>query len=181
MKIKFIDHSKELHQNIYLIKNFFDEEELKNYEIQLEKIEDKSWKEFHQEYSPHDLAGRYWYGKLSPDIIHRSFHEKLINLFAPTHWILSNFNFVRLISEEKSITSPSADPVFEYKIAIYFGEWEGGEISFPELNFSYLPEYGDMLIIKNAKEYQHITGVVKSGTRYAYQDYLIKHPGYFMP
>lgn len=183
MKVKFKDplFSTEIHEGIFLIKNFFSKDELEAYKKDLDFIPEESWKDAHEEYEIGDLNSKYWNGKLSPDIIDVSFHRKLINIFSPTHWILSHFNFVRLKQGEGSTSCPNAPAVFEYKVAIYFGEWDGGEISFPKLNFTYLPKYGDMIIIKNAANYEHITEVVKTGTRYAYQDYVIKHPGYFMP
>jgi hypothetical protein len=181
LNVKFKEDlaTQEIHSGIYLIKNFFLFEDLEAYKKHLDQT--YIWKDLHEEYKPGDLNSRYWNGKLSPDIIDVSFHSKLINLFSPTHWILGHFNFVRLIEGEQSTSCPKADPVFEYKVAIYFGEWDGGDIIFPKLDFKYSPKYGDMLIIKNEEDYEHITGVVKTGTRYAYQDYLIRHPGYFMP
>lgn len=189
-KIKFKEDVNiiPLQENIFLYKNFFDKDVLKTYENKLNSLDKDQWFK-HENYEEGDIENNYWNGKLSTDIIESDFLNKLVNYFAPSHWIMQNTNFVRLQSGQSSIDELSTgefegenfilDNAFEYCIAIYFGEWEGGEINFPLANFKYLPKYGDMLIFKPNSN--HFTEEVRSGVRYAYQDYLIKNPGYFMP
>jgi hypothetical protein len=96
-------------------------------------------------------------------------------------------NFVRLKTGQfAEINNNSSfyindDPIAYYKIGLYIGDFEGGEINFPKINFKYKPEENDLLIFKVDREYEHETLEVTSGTRYAYMDCLIPHPGYFMP
>jgi hypothetical protein len=60
-------------------------------------------------------------------------------------------------------------------------EFSGGEIVFPEINFEYKPEAGELLVFDIDSKLDHYTKPVTSGTRYVYMDYVIQHPGYYMP
>jgi hypothetical protein len=71
--------------------------------------------------------------------------------------------------------------IIPYKLALYVSDFGGGEIVFPNLDFEYKPESGDLLIFKASLEHEHYTKEVTSGSRYVYIDYLVKNPRYFMP
>ena len=60
---------------------------------------------------------------------------------------------------------------WEWKVAIYIGEFTGGEVVFPDLDLSIKPESGDLLIWKY--NLNHYVNTVKSGTRYVYTDLLV--------
>ena len=87
----------------------------------------------------------------------------------------------------------------DYGVVAYFGDFEGGEIFYPDLNpdgtikdawslinnpecFEYKPEKGDLVIHCAFDPYSHGVRDVKSGTRYAYSNFSLKaidNPGTF--
>ena len=179
----------EIYPGIYSCKNYIDEADLKFYITQLESFSEESWY-FHGNIETGDISGEFLDGKLSTDIVQRKLHEKIITQVATEHlWIYCHGNILRLkagqgSSFEDSYTKILMDdyqPFIQKKVAVYMGDFEGGEIVFPEAGFEYKPEAGEMLIFDVSNKLDHYTKPVTSGTRYAYMDYVIKHPGYFMP
>jgi hypothetical protein len=176
---------KRLNSDIYLYKNFLDEESIGGINLKLSSLEKQDWLK-HENIVPGDISGEYWDGKLSLDIIDQDFHDSLINFFAPEFWIFSHGNILRIQAGESSSAEHSLAQKLEYykeiipyKIAVYLSDFGGGEIVFPNIGFEYKPAAGDLLIFKSNLE--HYTKEVTYGTRYVYMDYLIKHPAYYMP
>jgi hypothetical protein len=87
----------------------------------------------------------------------------------------------------------------DYGVVAYFGDFEGGEIFYPDINtdgtvknawelvnntecFEYKPEKGDVVIHSAFDPYSHGTRPVTSGIRYAYSNFSLKaadNPGTF--
>lgn len=88
----------------------------------------------------------------------------------------------------------------DYGVVAYFGNFEGGEIFYPDINpdgtkknewqlidksspsFEYKPEPGDVVIHCAFDPYSHGVKEVKSGTRYAFSNFCLKaadNPGSF--
>ncbi len=176
----------ELYDEIYVYKNFLEKETVDFYLNKLNSFEEDDWHQ-HGNYEIGDHEETFWGDKCSLDCIDRNFHDPIFNFFAPNYWMYQHDNFVRLKSGQGAEIDYNESffvgetPLGDYKIALYLGNFEGGKISFPDLNFSYQPENNDLLIFKIDKKYFHHTETVTDGTRYAYQDCLIYHPGYFMP
>lgn len=183
--VKFLKDERivQLSPNIYLLKDFFDIEIANKYLSILESYSDNDWLDIHANYEDGDINNTFWGDKCSKDIISVSeIHDKLIDFLAPTHWTFQHLNFIRLKENQESPTFFSnGDFCAEYKIAWYLGNFTGGEIVFPDLNFEYKPEHNDILIFKITKNSWHKTSLVTSGIRYVYSDYILPHPGYFMP
>lgn len=169
-------------------KNYLDEKTLAYYLEFLEGFSEESWY-FHGNIETGDIAGDYLDGKLSVDMIHRKLHEKIITQVATEHlWIYCHGNVLRLkVGESSSIEDSSTKVLIDYKpfiqgkLALYMSDFEGGEIVFPEIEFEYKPEAGELLIFDIDQKLDHYTKPVTSGVRYVYMDYVIKHPGYYMP
>jgi hypothetical protein len=183
-RIKFKEDTNliQLYEDIYVYKNFLDINILDGYKKRLDSFSENDWHQ-HGNYEIGDIEGTFWGDKCSLDIIDRKFHDPIFNFFAPNYWMYQHDNFVRLKSEQFSELdyNHSSIGLAEYKVAIYFGDFTGGKVVFPDLKVEYQPESNDLLIFKIDQKYNHKTEPVTSGTRYAYMDYLIKHPGYFMP
>lgn len=147
----------------------------------LDSFEENDWYQ-HGNFEIGDHEGTFWGDKCSLDITDKQFHDKIFNFFSPNYWMYEHTNFLRLKPGQKSdlsIMNQYTSTIADYKIALYLGKFDGGEICFPEINFRYKPEENDLLIFKSS--YRHYTEEVTSGIRYVYMDYLILHPGYFMP
>lgn len=178
---------KKIHEGVFLYKNFISEEEASKFNEDLSSFKPEEWFK-HENIVPGDISGEYWDGKLSLDIVDHLLHSKFINYFAPEFWILSYGNFLKLDTGESSLPEHSLaqnmeyyKEIIPYKLALYVSDFGGGEIVFPNLDFEYKPETGDLLIFKASLEHEHYTKEVTSGTRYVYIDYLVKNPRYFMP
>jgi hypothetical protein len=186
IKFKEDPNVVEIHNDIFLYKNFLDPELLSDYRNKLDSFSENDWHQ-HGNFEIGDHEETFWGDKCSLDVIDYVFHDPIFNFFAPNYWMYQHANFVRLDSGQSSPVDDNTSfyvndyKIADYKVALYLGEFEGGEISFPELDFKYKPEENDLLIFKVDKTYSHETLEVTSGTRYAYIDCLIPHPGYFMP
>jgi hypothetical protein len=181
IKLKDTSNLIELADEIYLYKNFYDNGSIEKFTTVLDQFKENDWHQ-HGNLEIGDHEDTFWGDKCSLDIVDYAFHERIFNFFTPVYWMYQHKNFVRLKAGQKSIISEITDilsKITEYKIALYLGNFEGGTIVFPELDFKYNPIPNDLLIFKS--DYRHYTEEVTSGTRYAYMDYLIKHPNYFMP
>lgn len=58
--------------------------------------------------------------------------------------------------------------LIDYGVVAYLSEFTGGEIIYPNLNLTYKPEAGDVVIHSAFSPYEHGTLPVLSGVRYAY-------------
>jgi hypothetical protein len=178
----------EIFPQIYLHKDFLPQSLNKKYVMEMELRKDE-WNN-HGNYSVGDhneFGDLYnWTDKLSFDFNFDGLKYKIINTVSPPYWIFNHSNFVRLRAGDSAPLTRSyedMDAMYSkplYKLAYYVGEWTGGELFFPALNFEYKPEEGDLLIFSADKEYVHLTKEVTSGTRYCYIDMLNYHPGYFI-
>jgi len=170
-----------LADEVYLYKNFYDKKIINDLTDKLNNFEEKDWHQ-HGNFEIGDHEETFWGDKCSLDILNYDFHDKIFNFFSPNYWMYQHTNFVRLKTGQKSELSDASSiltQVSDYKVALYLGNFEGGRLVLPELNFKYDPVPNDLLIFKS--NYKHYTEEVTSGTRYVYMDYLIHHPGYFMP
>jgi hypothetical protein len=173
----------EIHPGIHLCKQWLDLDDEYNLTMDLKKLTEPEW-DIHYNWKKGD-AGEYWVDKLSKDIVPSDFRREIINTVAPYYWSYQHYNFVRLregqSSEIHQTNNPNPgwfNPNLEWNLAVYLGEWEGGEICFPDQDFCYKPESSDMLIFD--ADYRHKTNTVTSGTRYCYIDFVARGPGYFM-
>jgi hypothetical protein len=185
-KFKLDPNVEQIAEDIYLYKNFLSDEMANYYTAKLDAHDEPEWST-HGNYEPNDHENPFWNDKLSLDILEHHFHDNVFNYFAPDYWLYEHDNFVRLKTGESSdLDNNEASHMLgirfpDYKIALYLGEFTGGEIMFPELDFQYKPESKDLLIFSTNASHSHRTKEVLSGTRYAYVDFLTYHPGYFMP
>jgi hypothetical protein len=70
----------------------------------------------------------------------------------------------------------------DYGVIAYFGEYEGGEVFYPELDIEISPEPGDLVIHGATPRWKHGVKPVKSGMRYAFSNFSLpyeKNPGSF--
>ena len=70
----------------------------------------------------------------------------------------------------------------EFGMAVYFGDFTGGEICYPNLNIEVAPKPGDLMIHGATSKWKHGVKEVTSGIRFAYSNFCIKpedNPGTF--
>lgn len=61
----------------------------------------------------------------------------------------------------------------KYAYVVYINDFEGGDIYYPEVNISYSPKPGDMIIHSSSKKYKHGVKKVISGPRYAFNNFIV--------
>lgn len=72
--------------------------------------------------------------------------------------------------------------VLSYGVIAYFGEYEGGEVYYPELGLELSPQPGDLVIHGAHSREKHGVKTVKSGIRYAFSNFAMPanlNPGTF--
>ena len=179
---------KEIYPEIFLHKNLLPDYINDEY-LSVLKSRPNDWN-MHGNYSVGDheeFADLYdWKDKLSFDFNFDYLKSAITNIIAPIYWTFNHTNFIRLQTGDSTAVSIPYEDVNmsrakpEYKIAYYLGEWTGGELVFPKINFEFNPMQGDLLIFSPDKEYVHFTKEITSGTRYCYIDMMNYHPGYFI-
>lgn len=69
-----------------------------------------------------------------------------------------------------------------YGVIVYFGDFTGGEVYYPNQGVEIAVQPGDLVIHGALKEYEHGVAKVKSGHRFAYSNFALKpekNPGSF--
>ena len=172
---------EQVEKYLFIYKNFLDQEVIDKYTTKLDSLPIESWS--------HENTNEYWSNKVSPDIIESDIHNKVLELLRPAFWTYKIPNFYRLAKGQSAQLQTSEQYygdngqriIGHYKIALYLGEFEGGEICFPDQTFEYKPNPGDLLLFKIHPYYNHYTKEVTSGNRYVYTDLAIYNPRHFMP
>lgn len=73
-------------------------------------------------------------------------------------------------------------PLLDYGVITYFGDYEGGELFYPNLNIEISPKPGDLVIHGATSKWKHGVKEVTSGVRYAFSNFSLKaekNPGTF--
>lgn len=170
-----------IHEYLFLYKNFLNKDIVDKYTNMLLFLNEADWND-------PDAQG-WWQGKTSPEIIGDDIHKPILDLLSPTFLTYKLNNFYRLkTGESADLQTPELyygengqRIIAHYKIALYLGNFEGGEICFPDIQFEYKPNPGDLLLFKIHPYLNHYTKPVLSGTRYAYSDLAIYNMRHFMP
>ena len=182
----------EIYKDIILFENFFLQEEMNYYIELLEKMTSTDWNS-HGNYESSDFVLDVFFDRISLDIVknwpvndngkpqsNMNFLDRILDLITPEYWSFQHTNFLKMLPGEKiePMSSNFGEYDHSYVIAGYISDFEGGEITFPELNFEYKVKKGDLLIFP--KQYSNGVKEVKSGIRYSYLDYMFAHPGYII-
>jgi hypothetical protein len=72
--------------------------------------------------------------------------------------------------------------LLDYGVLVYFGDWEGGEIFYPNLGIEISPKAGDLVIHGAHSTHKHGVKEVTSGIRFAFSNFALKaedNPGTF--
>lgn len=172
---------KKLHDQIYVWENFLTEEEQKKYYEIADSISEEEWGEHDNNPNP------FWNGKLSRP--HREVFllgNKINEILQPEFMVPPVSIFTRTpIGQGMGVhidrgDEDLSDEYFndfetcchvEYGLLTYFGDWEGGELYYPDLDFSFKPKPGDLIIHSALPPYAHGVHPVTSGKRYLYANF----------
>ncbi len=174
----------EIYPGIWLYKNFLDETTANEYLKVIDKMTDNEWDSTHFNYVEEDQEIRFWHSRVSQILWpFENIHSVLSNFFAPEHWITGAFRFFcRMTPSDaapsvieclnKNVINDHFNFFAKWKIGLYFGDFTGGSVLFPDFNISIDVEPRDMLVWSH--NYNHSVSKVTDGIRYSYSDFLIK-------
>lgn len=183
----------QIEEKIWVYKNFVSEEKVK-------EINDLMSKYTYEDFII-DRHGVDWYkdkaGPILPELL--PVWNQMSELIAPEHVIHPGLSlqvmkpgdtmFVHADSpgdgndhELTALDLWSTCCILDYGIIAYFGDWEGGEVFYPQLGIEYPVRPGDLIIHGAHSKHEHGVREVKSGMRYAYSNFMLpatKWPGTF--
>lgn len=182
----------EIYKDIYLYENFFSQEEEDFYVDLLDQMTPLNWNH-HGNYKPADYVMDVFFDRLSLDIVKNqpffydsegktwpNFLDRIVDMVTPEYHIFQHSNFM-IVRPGEHIDKMSSNTDFsshDYVVAGYLGDFEGGELYFPDLNFEVPVKSKDLLIFSSRPEYAHCVKEVRKSNRYSYLDYMYRHPGY---
>lgn len=174
--------------DIFLYKNFLDKEELDIYNNILSSLNEKDWTQANPN------INWMWHTDPIPEIVF--IKDKISDLILDKELFVGPGNsFVRLLKGaiwgehsddyefreaiEKSKNYKEGDDFLEetvpvYGLIVYFNEFDGGEIYYPNQNVLYHPKPGDLVIHGSGHECLHGVKEVKSEVRYSYSNNIRK-------
>jgi hypothetical protein len=174
-----------LGEDIYVYKNFVSKEELINISDYLKTLSDDDWYE--------DNKDIKWMLRTDDTKILEPIRDRIVSLSDKDMTVGHNTVFVKMKSGyswavhedeyefkdviKKSKTYVEGDAfdlvdVSVYGIVIYFNEFEGGEIYYPEQNIEYKPNPGDMVIHGSGFNCRHGVKEILSDVRYSHSNHI---------
>jgi hypothetical protein len=180
---------EKIHEGVYIYRNFLDKKFVEKISAKILEIGDgvdlkhsNNWYE-DKVYQMEEMAESY---------------KKASELLLPELYIVPSIMilitkpgdemFVHTDSPEEDQHVDSPDPfetchIVDYGIVIYYGDWTGGDVFYPDLGISVSPRPGDLLIHKSRNPYSHGVRKIESGVRGAQSLFAVtaeKNPGTFV-
>lgn len=197
--------------NVFVYRNFVPEELVKTINDKMATYELEDYKIQNGEVAIN------WYSekssKLTPELF--PVWDMITELLAPEHCIHPNLSllamrpgdtmFVHSDSPGRDMEEDLTQPdrwntccIIEYGVCVYFGDYEGGEIYYPNISakdgstlinhdtdpdcLTYAAKPGDLVIHGSTHPWEHGVREVKSGIRYCYSNFSVfshENPGTF--
>ena len=172
---------KKIKDGIFIWENFLSKEEVDFYFNIADNITEEEWGLHDNNPNP------FWNKKLSQ--AHKEVYElgnKVNKVIAPEYMVPPVKIFTRTpIGQGMGVHIDRGDPDLseeyfndfetcchvEWGVLIYFGDWEGGELYYPDIDFTIKPNPGDLIIHSALPPYAHGVNPVISGKRYLYANF----------
>ena len=185
---------EKLGEDIYVYRNFLSQEEVTKYKLIIDHyVENNMWEP--------GTIGSFFENKVTKEIPEfQQIRKKAIAIFEPDYKFGPSLSATCLRNGDKwgvhadahdfmeirakSATVKDGDPHImvddsKYGTVIYFNEFEGGDLFYPEQNISYHPNPGDMVLHSSEEICRHGVSEIISGPRYGFSGHLsqqIKFP-----
>ena len=173
---------KKIDEEIFLWEKFLSLEEQKIFFEIAESVTEQEW-------NNHKNPNEFWNGKAS--LNKKEIYEignKINKILEPEFVIPPTGVVVRTpIGEGMYVHKDRGEEGYEdiindfgtctcidYGVVVYFGNWEGGEIYYPNRNIELKLKSGDLVIHSALEEYAHGVKPVISGKRYLYSNFISK-------
>ena len=188
MRIMFknIEGFEEIGQDIFIYRGFLSFSELNTIQSEINSLNEDDWK-----FAP---INDRMYNKVSfPNNILNPIRERIISFLPEGYFLGQGTSFVRLFKgddwgihsdahdflpiREKSAQLKDDEP-FEWAdnerwgLVLYFNDFEGGELYYPEQNIEYKQKPGDLVIHSAEKHCAHGVRPVKSAIRYSHSNHI---------
>lgn len=183
----FNDKFTKIGEDIYVYKNFISEYELEEINSFILSLNESDWHE--------DNKDIKWMLRTENTKILEPIRDRIVNLADSDMTIGSNtalikmkkgyswgvhqddYNFKDVVEKSKSYNE--GDPfdlvdISVYGIVIYFNNFDGGEIYYPEQNIEYKPKPGDMVIHGSGFNCRHGVKEILSDVRYSHSSHISK-------
>jgi len=194
---------------VFVLKNVIDPELINKIEQDLKLIEEKSLK------NTSGLINWYVDKTVDPFVDTMYIWEKMSEILSPTHVLHPQAGLLKVKPGDDGMFIHADSPgkgqchllsqrdtwstccLLDYGVVTYLGDWEGGEVFYPNINpdgtikdhlkdgpecLEYKPERGDIIIHSAFDPYSHGVREVTSGIRYAFSNFSLKaidNPGTF--
>ena len=180
-KFKCIENLEEINKDVFLYKNFMNKAYEEFATFGLNNLPDERWYGEHYRYDLSDHIendGR----NISLGVIGPNMHIILVNIsnfFNPEYNIVYYGEFFRTRPKDDNEVEPkiSNTKSADYAVVYFLGEFTGGELYFPSLDWTYQPKSNDLLIFSTKYFEELISRNVKTGIKYTYQNYAVPEIG----
>lgn len=181
---------KKLSKNVYLYENFVTENFQDHVmDFLIKQDEDSLWKQ-HGNYEIGDNTHDWFYDKVSlPLQTLTKLLDDLEVIMNPEFWGINHIVINKLekgqsfnkkeylsLEEGKALETDAS-----WVSGVYFGDWSGGEVCFPNDGLEVKVRSGDLLIFSAKDECTFYVKEVTDGTRYCHYGLYYKHQGWLMP
>lgn len=179
--------SEVLSKDIYVVKNFLSQEQCKEIVSALESLQEDQWVFDRSDTTHYKRTDPLEYIKevrnkmlpLIPDNLHLGKSTSAIRMTKGNSWGLHSdvHDFTEI---EKMALEYSEENRYEEKelsvfgTVIYFNEFEGGEIYYPQHDIIYKPAPGDLVIHSSSNSCIHGVKELISEKRYSYSNHIYK-------
>lgn len=176
---------EKLGEDIYVYHNFATEDECNRITYYCGLIKENEWNDnFSHQYSEVSITTVSEIKKRLNIVLNNNIflneNNELVRMQKGQSWGLHADNHDFLELRKKSLLYKEGDVFnFErntlYGLIIYFNDFEGGEVYYPNQNIEYKPKKGDLLIHSAEEHCLHGVKEVKSEVRYSHSSNLYNH------
>jgi len=164
---------EDIGHGILVKRNFLDLVDLNFIKYQAEELPEEDW-------FTHP-TGSYFQGKISTNLRVEQIASIFIDEIMPEYWTNEHKSVNRVRPGDELIKFGwGAWNSADYLVVYYFGEWEGGEVTFlekdgEEINFTFMPEQNNLYLFPIQDRQFYISSPVTSGIKYSHIDWVYKH------
>jgi len=174
---------KKIDDEIYVWEDFLTPDEQKFYFDLAESVTEEEW---HAHYNPNE----FWNGKASENKLPiYEIGNRINKILEPEYVVpptgvitrtpLGQGMYVHKDRGEEGYEDMLNDfgtcTCIDYGALVYFGEWEGGELYYPQRNIEFKPKAGSLIIHSALDAYEHGVKPVTAGKRYLYTNFISGH------
>lgn len=181
----FFPNMEEIGDEIYIYKNFLSQKEIDTYLKII--INQKEWIDGAQFNKPTiETFGNNVFGNILKKIQDKVALKDMFVDFTPSITKYKDGQGMeehsddcpycwKAIEPERKLVNNEGKRCVLYGIVVYFSDFTGGEIYYPEQGIMFKPDPGDLIMHSTSKYCKHGVKPVNGGTRYSMAPYIVKY------